>query len=137
MYFDCFLQLDPLAWLQRTEEKTRTFLTSYHVAEGILPAVEGRNPAARTCCHYSCVWIDSALSPPGWKPRLYGRQNACRHGSGVQRANMDFGEFSPRTARWSAGLRHGLAWDRSQYQAVPEAGAPVQGRKARQQVGEF
>ena len=25
--------------------------TNHHVAEGILPAVEGRHPAARTCCH--------------------------------------------------------------------------------------
>ena len=62
--------------------------TNHYVAEGILP------PGLAAI--HSCVWIVSTLSPPGWKPRLYGRQDARRYGSEVQRANMDFGEFSPQ-----------------------------------------
>ena len=32
-------------------ESTLALTTNHHVAEGILPAVEGRHPAARTCGH--------------------------------------------------------------------------------------
>jgi len=46
---------------------------------GILPAVEGAPPATRIRVESSCAQGMGHTSPPGWKPRLYGRQDARRH----------------------------------------------------------
>ncbi|NBV22025.1 MAG: hypothetical protein EBS05_08910, partial [Proteobacteria bacterium] len=61
------------------------------VAAGILPAVEGGHLAARMGVRRGCdaVFFVSdrvagSLVPPGWKPRLYGRQDACHHRAGFR-----------------------------------------------------
>ncbi len=56
------------------------------MAAGVPPAVEGARPAARNrrvsfqrLTNESGMLEVRAFIPPGWKPRLYGRRDACRY----------------------------------------------------------
>ena len=57
-------------------ERRLALPTNHHVAEGILPAVEGRHPAARTWCHqFLRVYCFDAFSAGLEAPAL--RQAGC------------------------------------------------------------